>query len=611
MSKDKVKKKQVVQKHNWNLWLLPLQFILMVLPLYLDLHIGFSGYGAYVWNSENDFYLDVFLHGKTVLFQIAAAVMLGLAVYKIVKTGKKSGNFALRSFLPLFIYAGFVVLSTICSVDISYSISGSKDIWEPVGVLLGYVVAALYAYLVVEKAEDVKQLIAAAVIGGGGMAVVGILQAIGKDPLLMEGLQNIFVGAEYVSKGGVLELTFPVGMAYGTLYNPNYVGTYVAMYLPLAIIGVIIFKELWKKLASGAVVLGLLVTLFASQSRTGLISVVAVGVVAMIFLGHAIWKRWYIVVSGVVLAGVAFWAVDMQRDFVLTNRILEMLTLQPGTETVMGVDTTGNGVRVVCRNTEYTVMMPVSGANFEYIALEGNEQKEILYSENKTYGYFTLNDGTTIEIQTAMYDGEYAFGLNINDRRMYFTNQIVADDYKCLNEVGRADECIIPENVFPDYEATASGRGYVWGRTIPLLKNHLLIGSGPDTFTLVFPQNDYVARYKSGFENVIFTRPHNIYLQIAIQTGVISLVAVLLFYMRYFIGSCKRYCFRKFTKMEDWSGFVLFLSPVGFMVAGLANDSLIVVTPMFYTFLGAGVAVNQRLCPAEKRVKENKEKGLE
>ena len=43
------------------------------------------------------------------------------------------------------------------------------------------------------------------------------------------------------------------------------------------------------------------------------------------------------------------------------------------------------------------------------------------------------------------------------------------------------------------------------------------------------------------------------------------------------------------------------------MAAGLANDSLIVVTPIFYVLLGAGMAVNHKMCPVEK-MKKSEEK---
>jgi len=587
--------------------LLPLQIILAVLPLVLYLRIANSGFGAYPWNSSDDTYLDIFLHGKMVIFLILSVVLFCLTVYRIVKMDKQERKQKLFCFIPLLIYLFFVLLSTVCSENIWYSVFGSMDAKEPATVLLGYVTVALYTYLVVESAEDMEKLVTVAVAGSVCMAVLGLFQAIGKDPLLLEGIQVLFAGRRFIDTYGLLKLTFPEGMAYGTLFNPNYVGTYVAMYLPLAAVGLAMYRSVWKKVICGCTCLGLLVMLFASQSRTGLIAVVAVAVVFVVFFGQRLRKRWYFIVPGVLLAVAAFLLVDSQRDFLLINRLGEMFKIRQSEEPVSGVDTTGNGVRVLYKDTEFTVRMNVEENRFFYEVTEGNEQKDISYTEDKSYAHATLSTGDEIAIQTAKYQNYFAFGLVINDRSFYFTNQMVAGNYMYINGYGRLDECVIPANVFPGYEATASGRGYVWGRTIPLLLSHLVIGSGPDTFAVVFPQNDYVARYQSGFDETIFTRPHSFYLQMGVQTGVLSLVAFLVFYAVYFIKSCVRYCFRDLRKTEERLGFALFLCTVGFMAAGLANDSLIVVSPTFYLLLGAGMAVNDRLCP--RREKNKTEEG--
>ena len=121
----------------------------------------------------------------------------------------------------------------------------------------------------------------------------------------------------------------------------------------------------------------------------------------------------------------------------------------------------------------------------------------------------------------------------------------------------------------------------------------------------------YVARYKSGYDTIIFTRPHNFYLQMGVQTGTLSLLAFLVFYVIYFLGSCRRYFFRKFDKMEQWVGLTVFACTIGFMASGLANDSLITVSPIFYLLLGMGMAINHKMCPVEKKRKMNEEKGLE
>lgn len=594
-------------KPKWAL--LPLQFILVFLPLILYLKINSSGFSAYPWNSENDIYADVFLYGKTVVFTALAAVILLMLVCKLFTMDKQLRNKSILCFLPLLVYLFCAFLSTLCSEAMTYSLNGAMDSMEPVTVLTGYVVVALYAYFAIESIEDVKRLVDAAVIGGFCMATIGILQATGYDPLLWNSVQKLYVGKEFLSQGTALRLAFQEGMAYGTLFNPNYVGTYVAMYGPLMLIGLLLYKKTWQKLVCGGAFIGLAITLFASQSRTGLVSVLGVAIVLAFFLGRSLWKRWYLVIPAAMCLVMVFSLVDVSRDYLLSNRLKTMFAVEKSTEPVQGVDTTGDGVRVLYKDTEYTVSMLVDDTEFSYTAKEGKQTLPVTYEEDKSYAYFSLSTGDIIKIQTAQYESNYCFGLNINGRDFYFTNQEVVGNYKYINEVGRLDECIIAANVFPGYEEVASGRGYSWGRTIPLLWNHVVLGSGPDTFAVVFPQNDYVGRYRGGFDNIIFTRPHNFYLQMGVQTGVLSLLAFLVFYAIYFVKSCALYCFRKFRKPEERVGLALFLCTIGFMVAGLANDSLIVVTPIYYLLLGAGMAVNDKLCPKREKEKNETKEG--
>ncbi len=593
-------------KINWKI--LPLQFIMALFPLILYSYAGYSGFSAYDWNSLNDFYIDIFLHGKMRVFMVLAIVLLCLIVLKLVFMEKAGRKKALLAFIPLFIYAAFVILSTVCSTNINFSLYGSQDAKEPMGVLLGYVLAAFYAYLVVESKEDMMGIVSSAVFGGTCMAVIGVLQAAGIDLVSAEPTQLLYSSKEFFNIYGYLVIRFPVGQTYVTLFNPNYVGTYVAMYLPLLLIGLFCYKQIWKKAVCVLTFVGLLITLFASNSLTGLIASFGVALTFLFFLCRELWKRWYVLIPGLTFLLMCFSLFDTYQDNRWTNDILRALELPSDNSLVTGVDTTGNAVKVLYKDTEYSVRMTVSETSFDYIVREGKEEREVTFDETRENAYFTLANGDEITIKAANYEGAQAFSLDINGYDFFFTNQVVKGNYKFIDtKFGRLNECIIAENLFPTHESAASGRGYVWGRTIPMLKDYIFIGSGPDTFTIVFPQSDYVARYKCHYAESIFTRPHNFYLQMGVQTGVVSLVAFLAFYAIYFVGSCKRYFLRKLDKMEQWCGFSVFTCTIGFLAAGLANDSLIVVTPMFYVLLGLGMAINHKLCPLEKKVKKSEE----
>ncbi len=604
---DKVEKKG---KCNW--WLLPLEIILFLLPLIIRLYVGNSGYEIYSWWVGTNAFVDIFLYYRMLVFIGIAGVALVLASWKLIKMERTERKKTLLFFVPLFIYLGFVIFSTVASVNVDYSLKGAMDQFEPFPVLLGYVIVTLYAYIVINTLDDVKQITNAALLGAFVMAILGVLQAMGKDPLTVEAVQRLFAD---IDTYGALELKFPAGQAYGTLYNPNYVGSYVALYFPLMVVGFLISKAIWKKILYIATAVGLLIFLFASQSRTGLISVIVIIFVFFLFKSKEVVKRWYFVVPSIAVVVVVFLFVDSSRDNLLTNRLKEMFQIEKSTNALKGIDTTGNGVRVVYKDTEFTVRMAVSQTDFAYMVLEGEEQKEISYAEGKREAYVTLNNGDVITIQTAVlgdFNGEFGFGVYLDGKAYYFTNQIVIGDYKYINDYGKIDECVMIENPLQGYEMIASGRGYVVGRSLPLLWKHFIIGSGPDTFCITFPQNDYVARYNSGIGDTIYTRPHNFYVQMGVQTGVVSLIAFLVFYIMYFVSCCRNYFFKKFTKVEEWLGFSIFLATVGFMAVGLANDSLIVVSPMFYTLLGVGMAVNYKvLTKKQELVKVEVTKKLE
>ncbi|WDC83214.1 O-antigen ligase family protein [Caloramator sp. mosi_1] len=96
-------------------------------------------------------------------------------------------------------------------------------------------------------------------------------------------------------------------------------------------------------------------------------------------------------------------------------------------------------------------------------------------------------------------------------------------------------------------ERLGSGRVYIWSRSIPLLKKTLFIGYGPDTYALYFPQHDYIGKFLFlNTPNILVDKPHNMYLQNAINIGIVGTLAFILFIIGYLI-----YSFREIITMED------------------------------------------------------------
>lgn len=139
-----------------------------------------------------------------------------------------------------------------------------------------------------------------------------------------------------------------------------------------------------------------------------------------------------------------------------------------------------------------------------------------------------------------------------------------------------------------------------------MMKQTLLLGHGADTYCLYFPHEDYVGKYNSGSFSynidIVVDKPHNMYLGTFINTGGISVAALLALFGLYLAQSIRLYAKISYED-NDWlvfTGAGITFGIFGFLVSGLVNDSSISVMPMFYGLLGTGIAVNGLLAQRMK-----------
>ena len=121
----------------------------------------------------------------------------------------------------------------------------------------------------------------------------------------------------------------------------------------------------------------------------------------------------------------------------------------------------------------------------------------------------------------------------------------------------------------------------------------MLIGSGPNTFVFEFPNDDYIGMKNVGYDGSVVTKPHNMLMQIWVQTGFLSLLAFLALYVFYFAASMKLYFRKTGYRRGELLGVGILLGTFGYLVTGLANDSTVAVAPVYWCLLGAGIAVNR------------------
>jgi len=155
---------------------------------------------------------------------------------------------------------------------------------------------------------------------------------------------------------------------------------------------------------------------------------------------------------------------------------------------------------------------------------------------------------------------------------------------------------IIPTFGFENNLDFGSGRGFIWSRSLPMIKDTLLIGHGADTFCIYFPHNDYASKYNwHNNINLIIDKPHNMYIGMAVGTGLLSLFALVTLWLIYIIQSMRIFWSSRFESFQEFVGAGIFLGICGFLVAGIVNDSSVSVMPLFYGLLGTGIAINQMI----------------
>ena len=214
-----------------------------------------------------------------------------------------------------------------------------------------------------------------------------------------------------------------------------------------------------------------------------------------------------------------------------------------------------------------------------------------IWLENQQCWKITEKPFRKCEFTITEQDGIYILCMRKSGADWNFAKKGIDGTYGYVTRFGKINTIEEAPAVLKGYERALSGRGYIWGRTIPLLPKHLLLGSGPDTFILEFPQNDYVKRYNtsSSMYQEIPSKAHNMYLQTAVQTGVLSLICLLLFWGFYLKESI---CIYWIQKKKDYIGIACCFSVTGYLIMGVMNDSNLATAPLFWTILGLGWAVN-------------------
>lgn len=596
--------------------------------------------GGFYWTSQSDTLVDFFSYRKMqmILFSAAAAAVALVA-------GLASAKMKIRKniiYIPMAVYSVFVLLSYIFCEYKEFSLLGYNDRFEGTLVLLAYMLMLFYIINIVCSERSAKLVIGSTGISCVLLALLGVAQSLGKDPIQTEFGKRLITSSRVYERLESVSFLFDSGEIYQTVYNINYVAFYLALVIPvfsvLFIGAVVRFRKDSRKSLTSCI--GLLLTvalllynMMGARSAGGLAGLAAAALAGVLLFNRRLLKWWkpllaLICTAAVILAITAgSWtgqlnelsgdigAMTQSQETQSESAQAEGASLNTADRIRPYIDyivTEGDTVRFSAEGEEFVAEAALAAdgsgsiSKLEFTDGSGNKL-ELKENEDKNGEFFySVEDSQfrdLIRVKLGS-DAEGNFCILIctadKDWQFVVTEQgiLYRNGYGKLVSLQKA-----PAIGFENMLHIGNGRGYIWSRALAMSSDNLLIGDGADTFCLYYPHYDYAGKYNltdtTNPDNVI-DKPHSMYLGMLQGTGGISLAAFIAMMAIYMIQSVRTYYRREYTSWMEYAGAGIFIGVCGFLTAGLVNDSTVSVMPMFYGLLGTGIAVNMMLGRAQQ-----------
>jgi hypothetical protein len=644
--------------------LLPLAFIIGLVPLLF--HVQLHRYTAdealfYPGIGFNDLYS--LIKAKALIFFTLLA--LGIFLYQVAK---KRIHLEKSTYTILAGIYGLAILFSALLSPYDIAFSGLTDRFEGAWVLLSYLSIFFICIHYGRQRKAVDFLVHTLMVSSILMGFFGFLQYIGYDPYT-EGFLRYFAFPREVwaTVGESVKTSFQSGVV-GSLYNPNFMGSYAAMTTLLSL-------GYWLKATGGKkqqifYILANLVSfsaLVGSRSSAGLIGFAAGMVIMVLFMPKTLkenQKRFAIL--AVAWAGITLAMSLVYANMWNGNRLIQQdyLTLfvyflyfigasilyraifnkREKNKVLLGITLVYAGLALVGAALLYS---PVQSATYQFYY--GQSQAERQADRNKKKEKLEDLLITADQIRITEADGDF-IAFEIKDNKVKAIDaegnnlgfnqaeaghyQVVAEGYqdyelvltkingvedKIFATVPKFDIWVIVDQMgltykgrnhepvkidsparfgFQGNESLFTYRGYIWSRTIPLLKDHVLLGAGPDSFVFEFPQYEHVTKWNIGQPTyLLYDKPHDWYLQMGVNTGVLSLLAVLAMGLLLLIQSIKKFML---DGKEDIAAITLVAMVYAYATAGIFNDSVITVAPIFWMVFGLAIGTVKGLKQAKK-----------
>lgn len=554
-----------------------------VIPLLIRVTMVSFPMTQYPWYKNETSHIDIYSY-----FKSHVIILVGLlALIGIIKHYYTNRHFPAKDPVIIIsgIFASTIIISQLFSIDSHISRIGFIGRFEGYPVWLAYIAVFVFIYINDWSKYDLKILVRAFIISNVVLSFIGIFQYLGYDPLINSFTKPFITALNMMDINYTSNYTINYQVIVQSLYHYNYVAFYISMSFPIIASLFLYESNRSKKAFLGILALLILFNLLGSSSRGGMLGILATTPLFIFFNRKKIFTNKIATIGLSALLIVSIFGFEKATNGFISMRIKSTFTNVSAPAELRSVDIDGQSVRFYINDDVFQITAHNTN-NVSWsvdFSLNDNPIEPAGYtSENKLY--FNEPELKDIKNFVVAYDNANVLGVQYKNETWSFAYQNGTLYY--VNSYGNFVNIVPGDSLgFEGRERLGSSRGYIWSKSLPLILQRPITGYGADTFVIAFPQTDYVGKYNAyGTTNMIVDKPHNTFLQIAINSGLISLMAYLALIITYYRKAIFSLVKNKLTFVSVQES-IYFISILSFLITSFFNDSTVHVSPLFWGLL--------------------------
>ena len=561
-----------------------------------------SSAGQTLFEQSDGFFVDFFLYYKAVFITLVAVIIILLFIGEHVFPDRKIASYQLRTKKMHVVYiccGGYLLLVLASFLFSEYKFEGIFGLpteCEGIFVLVSYIVILFAGIQYFGNEKSLKIFRTALVLFTVLWIGASLIELLYK-PLFEIGIfQNMLAPEQYREALKTMKNEEYQGMITLAMYNPNYYGGMCVLLFPFLYTS---FLEDKTKKRWGYLLLsvGILICTIASKSTAPLYCVIIEILKAGILVLRARLKS----LKKVILFFLCFLFILLIMSTLTKGTFLRTLNQ---TLTNTGREENKKDKFILKKLDMQDSQIKLTGESNDLVIEANPEQavkaESVVFKDTEGKVLNRLIQGTKVGFEDNRYINisidiqEFFMLIDLGyDTPLRF--YVTTEGFKGVGPNGTVLEKVGYEEEINRFDSFATGRGYTWSRILPVLKECIIIGKGPGTFPYYFPQFDYVGLLNThGSADFVIDKAHNMYLQIWVHTGLISLLCLFVLFI-WIIFNNIRLKRKDLPDKENGITEIVrkgsLVSIAGWLICAFVNDSIVTVSPMFWFVTGINIAI--------------------